>query len=497
MNETPDYKFKKHGKVISFEKIHQQTNDFESTTNSIFPDINSSLVNDKNQVQVSKPGTTDAKLTTHSDDKKLQRANTIALVENINKVETNLHKPEKVRPKTGASDRTRIKKIETDDELRDDFESSSLTKQIDELKPSTPTNLNNLSDESVNKSSKKSILKQPSASKTNNLEQKSIIFEDKSSISFKRVKTAKQRDFNQPKDEQPDSFDVMLSIADKHDADDVESLNSETSFNPADTLITNNLITDINDQTLAASIKIVNDFKELEEYSFELADSNTNMDSLTASFIKSRAKNVSSLSEPNTKVSDDNEEIVQRSIDDSTINLKTKDHKVSFKLTNETKNNNNKPLNIRNSANKKELKEVELVMLNNKPKVPNNNLPKKPIRTVKLEQQKLKENNLALDASNSSYQKLELYSEPSLPNLQYISPIQDNRFRDLISIVKPAFISKETKDVKNIIEKNDALKSINIDFETREKMSKVRERGSKLAIKARQILASGEYNYHV
>jgi hypothetical protein len=53
------------------------------------------------------------------------------------------------------------------------------------------------------------------------------------------------------------------------------------------------------------------------------------------------------------------------------------------------------------------------------------------------------------------------------------------------------------KDVKKIIEKNDALKSINIDVEMREKMNKVKERGSKLAVKARAILASGEYNYHL
>jgi hypothetical protein len=63
--------------------------------------------------------------------------------------------------------------------------------------------------------------------------------------------------------------------------------------------------------------------------------------------------------------------------------------------------------------------------------------------------------------------------------------------------VKPAFILKEMKDVKKIIEKNDALKSINIDVEMREKMNKVKERGSKLAVKARAILASGEYNYHL
>ena len=80
-----------------------------------------------------------------------------------------------------------------------------------------------------------------------------------------------------------------------------------------------------------------------------------------------------------------------------------------------------------------------------------------------------------------------------LNNNYFISPIQDNRFRDLISIVKPAFITKEIKDIKKIIEKNDALKSINIDSEIREKMNKVKERGSKLAQRARQYIASGEY----
>jgi hypothetical protein len=72
-------------------------------------------------------------------------------------------------------------------------------------------------------------------------------------------------------------------------------------------------------------------------------------------------------------------------------------------------------------------------------------------------------------------------------------PIADNRFQDLLKIVKPPYLLTEIKDVNKIIEKNDALKASHLDIASREKMSKIKEKGYKLAARAKQAIDSGEY----
>lgn len=72
-------------------------------------------------------------------------------------------------------------------------------------------------------------------------------------------------------------------------------------------------------------------------------------------------------------------------------------------------------------------------------------------------------------------------------------PVIDYRFDNLISIIKPSYTLKEMKDVNKIIEKNEALKSTNLNAEVREKMKKVKQHGTKLANTAKEIIASGEY----
>lgn len=74
------------------------------------------------------------------------------------------------------------------------------------------------------------------------------------------------------------------------------------------------------------------------------------------------------------------------------------------------------------------------------------------------------------------------------------TPIVDYRFNNLISIIKPPYLHKELKDINKIIERNEALKSVNLNAEMREKMKKVKQNGSKLAITAKKIIASGDYN---
>lgn len=75
--------------------------------------------------------------------------------------------------------------------------------------------------------------------------------------------------------------------------------------------------------------------------------------------------------------------------------------------------------------------------------------------------------------------------------------VADKRFFYLINTVKPSYkLGKTMKDVNRIIEKNDALKSTNFDTETKKKLQTVKQLGSKLAITARKLLASSDYNYN-
>ena len=78
---------------------------------------------------------------------------------------------------------------------------------------------------------------------------------------------------------------------------------------------------------------------------------------------------------------------------------------------------------------------------------------------------------------------------------QESGPVEDARFRNLINLVKPSYYLKENKDVNAIIESHDALRTISIDIDAREKMSHMKQAGSLLAIKAKQLIANGEYNF--
>lgn len=95
------------------------------------------------------------------------------------------------------------------------------------------------------------------------------------------------------------------------------------------------------------------------------------------------------------------------------------------------------------------------------------------------------ENNNELSTQNNEY-----YTP--LNNPKY-TPISDNRFQDLLRIVKPPYLLNEMKDVNKIIEKNDALKESNLDIDTREKMNKMKEKGYKLAVRAKKAILSGDY----
>ena len=115
-------------------------------------------------------------------------------------------------------------------------------------------------------------------------------------------------------------------------------------------------------------------------------------------------------------------------------------------------------------------------------------------------QQPLHSNSKFLfDVTNNNHEtnSQQPYPEISFSPVSTINqknPIADNRFQDLLKIVKPPYLLEEVKDVNRIIEKNDALKSANhLDLDSREKMLKSKEKGYKLAVKAKQLIESGEY----
>ena len=94
-------------------------------------------------------------------------------------------------------------------------------------------------------------------------------------------------------------------------------------------------------------------------------------------------------------------------------------------------------------------------------------------------------NNNDLTVQNNEY-----YTPINNPKY---TPIADNRFQDLLRIVKPPYLLNEIKDVNKIIERNDALKESNLDIDTREKMNKMKEKGYKLAVRAKKAILSGDY----
>ena len=76
------------------------------------------------------------------------------------------------------------------------------------------------------------------------------------------------------------------------------------------------------------------------------------------------------------------------------------------------------------------------------------------------------------------------------------SPLTDNRFNNLINLVNPSYLLKEEKDVMKIINDNEALKKVEVDSGEGNNISKkIRHVGSRLAIKARETLASKEYDW--
>ena len=98
-------------------------------------------------------------------------------------------------------------------------------------------------------------------------------------------------------------------------------------------------------------------------------------------------------------------------------------------------------------------------------------------------------NNNDLTVQNNEY-----YTPINNPKY---TPIADNRFQDLLRIVKPPYLLNEIKDVNKIIERNDALKESNLDIDTREKMNKMKEKGYKLAVRAKKAILSGDYIVYI
>jgi len=467
LNENPNFKFKKQP-TSSFDSHPQQnlgetneeehkdtllgaSNNLINSSNSITDNnINNETLNKMNkqtQMDLSKlitfnnnddalkkskkiPFDLDKIITNNSNNESLSKVKLEPINQSTSNSTTNRPKTAKKNKSTHTTAATTTTTTTTTTSISNEPIKTELTNENIESKESFETNKSNVV--------KKSILKQsqqPNDSQitlNNKPTHKSIKFEE----------TNKHNN----QQENVSSIEIMMTAGNTNENDDNESVNSVTSIN----LVDDNLITAINDQTLAANIKLVNQFDQ------DLIDDQQTKQNKSNSFIKIRQTNVSSLSEPNSKLNDQDFNKLQRSSTDD-INLNNTNVKLrNLKQTNQTLKKNNQPIvEQKPDISLKEKSNQSDYLVNT-----NNN------------------NNVTISQLNNNY---------------FISPIQDNRFRDLISIVKPAFITKEIKDIKKIIEKNDALKSINIDSEVREKMNKVKERGSKLAQRARQYIASGEY----
>jgi hypothetical protein len=326
MNENPHYRFRRPGNVKSFDKFHKNPIEFSSVEPTVthLPDINQltnelstnkqttdkpieqivalkendhknlktslnqanqssevykSSNNIKNKENKMKPAATADK---PIEQKITLKENKTFLVQDIQKTHS-LNKPAEAltsvaRPKTGLSDRNKVKhsaskNIETS---IDSFESASVLKDL--LNNSSQLLMPTIGAETLK--IKKSILKQPGLLSAV-VPQKSIMFAEEkaneiqlleTNLADKRAKTASQKRFDPLKkeNEKPlSSIEIMMGT-DIQIEDDHASEDSVTSFNPADTLVTNEAINNINEQTLTANIKLVNDFKDLEEQSFDL-----------------------------------------------------------------------------------------------------------------------------------------------------------------------------------------------------------------------------------
>lgn len=464
LNENPNFKFKKQP-ISNFDSHPQQnlgeTNEEEHKDTLLV--ANNNLINSSNSItdnnfnnetlnKMNKQTQMDLSklITFNKNDDSLKKSKKIPF--DLDKITTNNNNNESLskvkleplnqstsnsttnRPKTAKKNKSTHTTTAVPTSISNEPIKTELTNENIESKESFETNKSNVV--------KKSILKQSQQPNDSHITlnkptHKSIKFEEK-------TETNKH---NQPeKQENVSSIEIMMTAGNTNENDDNESVNSVTSIN----LVDDNIITAINDQTLAANIKLVNQFDQ-----YLIVDQQTNQNKSDSFIIKIRQTNVSSLSEPNSKLNDQNYNKLQRSSTDD-INLNNTNIKLrNLKQINQTLKKKNQPI-------------LE---------------PKPDISLIEKSNQSdylvhTNNNNAIISQLNNNY---------------FISPIQDNRFRDLISIVKPAFITKEIKDIKKIIEKNDALKSINIDSEIREKMNKVKERGSKLAQRARQYIASGEY----
>jgi len=82
----------------------------------------------------------------------------------------------------------------------------------------------------------------------------------------------------------------------------------------------------------------------------------------------------------------------------------------------------------------------------------------------------------------------------SLSSFNAKNPTADNRFQDLLRIVKPPYKIEENKDVNKIIDKNEALKPSYVDVDSRDRIFRLKEKGNKLATKAKMLFESGEYD---
>ena len=296
MNENPHYKFKRQKNYKIVDKVHKNSNESilaepmfthlpninqlsnEASTNQStnqksantvdIPINQSAVIKDNENKKINKFSIQ----TNKSSDAKENKQNP-DFISKPNKTE-----PESstlTRPKTDVSDRNKSKQLASNDieTLLGSSESQGVLKDL--ASNSSQLLMSTAGGETAK--TKKSILKQPGVLPAV-VPQKSIVFAEENghamkatpeekelaeqklaAMSAKKTKTATHRRVEPLKQQEHDqrlsSIEIMMGTV-KPTADDHESEDSVTSFNPADTLVTNEAM--------------INDFKDLEEQSFEL-----------------------------------------------------------------------------------------------------------------------------------------------------------------------------------------------------------------------------------
>lgn len=314
MNENPHYRFRRPGTVKSFNKSFNKTNEslLSGSVITHFPDIKQQFIEGRNESTIqSRQNSTITKEHENSSLNKPLGTNVISTENKQNSTHPVKNMPNDLaavaeptaqtfapsRPKTSKSDRKKAHSTSSNinnnnQNSLESFESASVLKELtnNSSQLNMPAAAAAVGD---NLKAKKSILKQPSALPAVVNPQKSIVFAEEKlaaaaaktvlppPLPVKRA-TTKSTKSNQVKQESGQqslsSIEIMMGTSAVLNEDDQESQDSVTSFNPADTVITNNVISNITEQTLAANIKLVNDFKELEEQSLDLIEAAVNDD---------------------------------------------------------------------------------------------------------------------------------------------------------------------------------------------------------------------------